>query len=243
MPMPASVNTVSKAAVNWPARSRIRQCELVGAVTEIHKQIPGLLGGPRPVRMCGDAEDVHVPGADLEDEEHVQALRVSAQSTWKESQASIVAACVRTNRRHVVWSRRSGAGRYPQPFEDPADGGGADAVSEAVQFALDSQVAPAGIVPGHPLDQTGDGWVGWRTAGPVRVGPVAGHQSPMPGKNGGRADEPMALQRPGQESDQCRERCAGQPSPDVVWDAAGAGPPSRDAGPRSRGLWRRWCGR
>jgi hypothetical protein len=33
-----------------------------------------------------------------------------AQSTWKKSQASVVAAWVRRKRRQVVWSRRTGAG-------------------------------------------------------------------------------------------------------------------------------------
>jgi hypothetical protein len=39
---------------------------------------------------------------------------VSAQSTWKKSQASMVAAWVRRNCRQVVWSRRRGAGGMPQ---------------------------------------------------------------------------------------------------------------------------------
>jgi hypothetical protein len=34
----------------------------------------GLLGGPRAVRVCGHAEDVHVPGGHLHDEQYVQAL-------------------------------------------------------------------------------------------------------------------------------------------------------------------------
>src|SRR6266498_2075834 len=49
--------------------------ELVGAVAQGHEQIPGLLDGPRPVRVGGYAEDVHVAAADLEHEEHVQALQ------------------------------------------------------------------------------------------------------------------------------------------------------------------------
>ena len=34
-----------------------------GAVTEVHQQ-----GSPEPVRVCGHSEDVHLPGADLDDE-------------------------------------------------------------------------------------------------------------------------------------------------------------------------------
>jgi hypothetical protein len=93
---------------------------------------------------------------------------VSAQSTWKKSQASMVAACARRNRRHVVWSWRTRAGGIPSRFEDPADRGGADLVTEAEQFSLDSLVIPAGIVPSHPLNQGSDGLVGWRAAGSGR---------------------------------------------------------------------------
>ncbi|MGC5023023.1 hypothetical protein [Micromonospora sp. DT47] len=168
-----------------------QDCELVGAVTEVHKQVPGLLGGPRPVPMYGDADDVHVAGADLEDEEHVQALQreraVHMEEVAGEHRGSLRAQesppCGAVTAYRRWW--------YPQLFEDLADGGGADAVSEAEQFALDSLVAPAGIVPGRPLDQTGDGWVDWRATGPVRVGPVVGHEPSMPGQDGGQGDEPM----------------------------------------------------
>ena len=30
-----------------------------------------MLGGPRPIRVGGDAEDVHVPGLDFQGEQHV----------------------------------------------------------------------------------------------------------------------------------------------------------------------------
>jgi hypothetical protein len=49
--------------------------ELVGASFEVHEQVSGLLGGPRPIRIGRDAEDVDIAAADLENEEHVQALQ------------------------------------------------------------------------------------------------------------------------------------------------------------------------
>jgi len=72
--MPASARTASNEAVNCPARSPTRNSEPCGAVAEIHQQIPELLHGPGPVQVGGHAEDVHVSGADLHDEEAVQAL-------------------------------------------------------------------------------------------------------------------------------------------------------------------------
>jgi len=47
------------------------ELERLRAFTEVEEEVTGLLGGPRPVRVGGDAEDVHVPGLDLQGEEHV----------------------------------------------------------------------------------------------------------------------------------------------------------------------------
>src|SRR3954451_17153970 len=43
--------------------------ELVDVFAEVHEQVSGLLGGPRPVRIGSDAEDVHVPAFDLQNVE------------------------------------------------------------------------------------------------------------------------------------------------------------------------------
>ena len=43
--------------------------KVVDAVAEVKQEVAGLLGGPRPVGIGGDPEDVHVPGSDLHDEE------------------------------------------------------------------------------------------------------------------------------------------------------------------------------
>src|SRR5438552_14561304 len=69
-----------------PGQDRVERCgELTGAVpdqepeagsaiVEVHQQVADLLGGPWPVRVRGDAGDVHVTGADLHDEQAVQPL-------------------------------------------------------------------------------------------------------------------------------------------------------------------------
>jgi len=74
---------------------------------------------------------------------------VIAQSTWKKSTASVVAACVRRNRRQVVSVARSGAGGNPPPLEDPADRGCADAMAELEQFTLDVLVGPRLVLAGQ----------------------------------------------------------------------------------------------
>jgi hypothetical protein len=54
------------------------------------------------------AEDTDVTSAGLDQEETVDAARVTAQSTWKKSHASMLAASVRRNYRHVGWLRNPG---------------------------------------------------------------------------------------------------------------------------------------
>ncbi len=127
--------------------------ELLGPVAEVHEQVAGLLSGPGPVRVAGDAEDVQVAAADLQDEEHVPALHragavdvevVAGQHGRGLSRQELSAGGVVTARR-CRWDA--------EPVEDPTDRGRARLVAEAVPFALDACVAPAGIVTGHLLDQ------------------------------------------------------------------------------------------
>jgi hypothetical protein len=46
----------------------------VGVLPQIHQQVPGRRYRPRPVRARGDAGHRHVPGADLDHDEYVQAF-------------------------------------------------------------------------------------------------------------------------------------------------------------------------
>jgi hypothetical protein len=108
---------------------------LVGPAAQVHEQVAGLLNGPRPVGVGGDAEDMYVPAADLHDEENVQALQGESAVHMEEvarqhgrrlrPEESAPGGAVTADRR----------GRYPQPVKDPADRGGADPVSEAAQLA------------------------------------------------------------------------------------------------------------
>jgi hypothetical protein len=89
--------------------------EAGGAITEIHQEVADLLDSPGPVRVRGDTEDAHVTAAYIHDEQAVRRCRVTAQSTWKKSVASIVDAWVCRNFRHVMSERRSGAGESSAP--------------------------------------------------------------------------------------------------------------------------------
>ena len=79
-------------------------------ITQIHQQVADLLRGPRTVRVRGDPEDVYAAAADLHDERQYRRRRVTAQSTWKKSVASIVDAWVCRNVRQLASVCRSGVG-------------------------------------------------------------------------------------------------------------------------------------
>jgi transposase len=51
-----------------------QELDLPGSVCQVHEQVAGLLGHPRPGRVGGHAEDVHPAGGKLQHQQHVQAL-------------------------------------------------------------------------------------------------------------------------------------------------------------------------
>ena len=64
--IPASARTASNAAVKFEPRSRIMNLARCACVAEVHDQVAGLLGGPFPGGMQGDAEDADAPGGVLD---------------------------------------------------------------------------------------------------------------------------------------------------------------------------------
>ena len=64
--IPASARTASNAAVKFEPRSRIMNLIRSACLAEVHQQVAGLLGGPFPGRVQGDAEDADAPGRVLD---------------------------------------------------------------------------------------------------------------------------------------------------------------------------------
>jgi len=85
-------------------------------VAEVHEQVADLLGSPQSVRVRGDAEDVHVTGADLDHEQAVQPLERHGAVHLEEIGGEHVAAWVHRNCRHVVSVSRTGAGGIRAAF-------------------------------------------------------------------------------------------------------------------------------
>jgi hypothetical protein len=84
-------------------------------------------------------------------------------------------------------------------------------VTEREQLTLDSLVSPAGILPGHALDQhdhrVRDGW----TPTAVRARPFLGDQAPVPTQDCARCDQAMPPQHLRQPSGERGEHCAIRP--------------------------------
>ena len=85
-------------------------------------------------------------------------------------------------------------GRDRQGPQHPADGGRADPVAELEQLALYPLVTPRGVLGGEPLDQPGDPRADRRSAGPVRIRPFPGDQTPVPAQHGTGRDEAVHSQ-------------------------------------------------
>ena len=64
--------------------------------------------------------------------------------------------------------------------EDAPDRAGPDPVPEAEQFALDASMSPAGVLSRQPKNQVPEFIADARSAGPVRIRPMALEQAPMP---------------------------------------------------------------
>jgi hypothetical protein len=157
-----------------PEGASVQQCtgatrQVGGAFAEVHEQVAGLLGGPRPGGVSGDAQGVHPPCADLHHEEHVQASeedRVDVQEVAGEDS-------VRLGGQELPPGGRRAArgGCEPGRGQDPPYRSRADPVPEAEEFALDAPVSPPRVLPGQPPDQFADLLRDRRASDGVRVGP------------------------------------------------------------------------
>ena len=74
----------------------------------------------------------------------------------------------------------------PALLQDLPDGGGADLVAEAGEFAVDASVSPGGVLGGQADGEGAEaGGDCWPTAWGGLGGPAAGDESPVPAQDGG----------------------------------------------------------
>ena len=168
--------------------------------------VAGGLRGPGHRGVRGDAEDVDPSVGDFNDEQDVEAAQ--PDGVEMEEVGGQQPGCLGSQEcapLGVYPARRRAQVRGGQ---DPADGAGADVVSEAGELSLDAAVSPARVLPCQPDDQLAQLGTNAGATGRARVGPSLGDQAAVPGQQGGRRDEPVAAQFAGQDPGQ-----GGQESP------------------------------
>ena len=121
-------------------------------IIEVHEQVAGLLGEPGSGGVGSDAKDVHPAGGVLDDEEAIQPVQrdgVEVEQVAGEDSARLGS--------QELWPRGSAPTRRrvdAGAVQDLPDGGGADLVAEADEFAVDASVAPSGVLGGQADDQS-----------------------------------------------------------------------------------------
>jgi hypothetical protein len=70
--IPASARTASNRA-GYSRRDHDQVLDLASGVVEVHDQVPGGLGHPRPDRVGGGAEDAYSAGGGFDDGQDVEA--------------------------------------------------------------------------------------------------------------------------------------------------------------------------
>jgi hypothetical protein len=118
----------------------------VHLLAEVHQQVPGLLGGPRPGRVRGDPEDADAPGGVLDHGQDVSlgaVEQVGGEEVARQDRLGLGAQELRPGR--VCLSRR---GVDPGILQDFPHGRRRYPRSQAGQLTVDPAVTPAGVLAG-----------------------------------------------------------------------------------------------
>jgi len=195
--------------VNCPIRSRTRNRNRAGPLSQVHQQVAGLLHRPCPVRVRGHAQDMGMAGGRRGHEEHVTRRWVTAQSAWKKSHARIVAACVRKCRQVVRW--RCGGGRVSAAASAPGAPWMPRPGTPGRAVRLGSLLPPA---PRYLLAQHRDPDIDRRPPSAAGIGPPPADQTPVPAQQRVRRSQAAHPQRPREQPRQDSEhRPVGQLQP------------------------------
>ena len=188
MRMSMAVKTASNAAVNLASRSRMRNRKRRPASSRSMSRLRACWVSQAPVgwavtpRMCTRRVACSMT------KNAYSRCRVMV-SRWNRSQARIACAWARRNSR----PGRSGSPRRGVDaggVQDGPDGGGADLVAEAGEFAVDASVSPGGVLGGQADDQGAQAGGDGRSTGSDGLGgPAAGDELAVPAQDGGRGDE------------------------------------------------------
>ena len=178
----------------------------------------------------GDAADRNMAGADLDDEEHIQAAQGDGAVHVEEAACQHGRARVRRNCRQADLLR-CGAGGIRRTSPRPPHRRGACPDAQAGQLALDPPVAPARILGRHSLDQHRERGSNRRPATPMGAGPPPAGQPPVPAKQHVRRDQPARPHRPGEQPGQGSQHRPITPIQPRPRGSAAAPPPPPAAAP------------
>jgi hypothetical protein len=178
--------------------------QLVGAAVQVHQQVPRLLGHPCTGRVRGDPGEVHLPGGQFDEEQHVDPFQehgVDGEEVTRHDRLGLGG--------EKLLPRRTGPARrriHASLVEDLPDRAVRHTKPEPGQLAVDAAVAPGWVLRRQPQYQPArlpaDGWP---ARSGVRIGPMSGDQLPMPPQERGWSDEERRPPRPGQEPGQRRK--------------------------------------
>ena len=167
----------------------------------VHQQLAGPLSDPGSGRVRGDAGQPHPAPVEFDDEQDVepgQADRLDGEEVTGQHPAGLSAQELRPARSAAARGRSE-----PVPAQDVPDRGRGHGDAELGAFAGDPLVAPPRVLPGHAQHQIDDRRIqSAPTAVPVRVGPAAPDQVPVPAQQRGRRYQerrpPLPRQQPRQ---------------------------------------------
>jgi hypothetical protein len=151
--IPASLRTVPDKAGYLPSRSPDHEPCPAAGVIQVHDEVPGGLGDPGRGGVRGCAEDPDAAGGVLDDGQDEQAVQGRGLEEFAGEQ------CTGPGAEEAGPSGGGAVGRGVDPgvAEDLPYGGGGDFDAEDEQFAVDTGVAPPGILAGQAQHQHADG--------------------------------------------------------------------------------------
>jgi hypothetical protein len=146
--------------------------------------------------MRGDAQDVDVAVAGIEDEEYVDALEGDAIDVEEIARQYRVGVSTEEGAPGLV-AGTSWRGRQAVRTQDAADRGGGNLVAQAAQPALDPLITPRRVLLGQSYDQSGQVVADRGPARRLRLAPFAGDQTAVPPQDGAGGDQSAGTQVPG----------------------------------------------
>src|SRR5215213_5048818 len=143
-----AVKTASNAAVNLASRSRMRNRKRRPASSRSMARLRACWVSQAPVGWAVTPRMCTPPGGVLDDEERVQTAQgegVEVEQVACEDRVRLGPQELRPGRSGSPRRRVDAGG-----VQDVPDGGGADLVAEAGEFAVDASISPGGVLGGRP---------------------------------------------------------------------------------------------